>query len=171
LIDAPRVRAGVGVALLGATLATGCSASTDVPGAEERAAATVTSTPVAPTDPAAYAADLFRLTNELRASEGLPTLAGSACAEEVAVERATALVGEPGLLHEPMDDVLARCAPSTRAAENLGRTEATPAELVTAWEGSPGHLANLLSETESLLGIGCVPDGAEMLCSQVFLGP
>jgi uncharacterized protein YkwD len=171
LIDTPRarVRTVAGVALICAALVTGCGRSPAVPGTAD--GATTAASPAAPTDPESYAAELFRLTNELRAREGLPLLAGSTCAEDVAVERASALIGAESLEHAPMDDVLARCAPSTHAAENLGRAEATPAEVVTAWEGSFGHLENLLSETASSLGVGCVPDGAELLCSQIFLGP
>jgi uncharacterized protein YkwD len=101
----------------------------------------------------------------------VPALTASACAEGAAVPRAQALVGAAGLEHAPMDDVLARCAPSTTAAENLSRAAATPAEVVDAWLGSYGHRENLLSPTLTDVGVACVRDDAAMLCSQVFLGP
>jgi uncharacterized protein YkwD len=36
---------------------------------------------------------------------------------------------------------------------------------------SPGHRSNLLDPELSDVGVGCLRDGARMLCSQVFLGP
>jgi uncharacterized protein YkwD len=70
-----------------------------------------------------------------------------------------------------MDPVLAACAPSTSAAENLSRAAATPAEIVEAWLGSYGHRQNLLDPTLTDTGVACVRDDDAMLCSQIFLGP
>ena len=156
-----------------AALATACSSAPGVPGTPGAAPATASPAPGTPTarDPQRYAAELFRLTNEARAAEGLPALEPSTCADDVARERATAIGPGGPLDHAPMDDVLAQCAPSTEAAENLMRADASPADVVDAWMGSPGHRANLLSESVSRLGVGCVPDGSTLLCSQVFLGP
>jgi len=87
------------------------------------------------------------------------------------VERAEALVGEEELEHAPLAPVIESCAPLTTAAENLVNSTAAPAEVVEAWLGSPGHRANIVDPALTELGIGCVPDGAKLLCSQVFLGP
>jgi len=121
-------------------------------------------------DPAQYAADLVVETNRVRADEGLATLTVSSCATTAGVERARDLVGEE-LEHAPMGSVLEECAPSTTVAENLARAAATPHDVVEAWLGSPGHRANLLDPSLDQVGIGCLLDGEEMLCSQVFLGP
>ncbi len=133
------------------------------------------STPSAPSaslpDPGRYAAELVAGTNAARAAAGLPALAASACATDVAAPRAQALVGGDGLTHAPLTDALAACAPRTTAAENLSRTDAPAADVVTAWLGSPGHRANLLDPALTELGVACVPDGVALLCSQVFLGP
>lgn len=121
--------------------------------------------------PDAYAAELVALTNEVRAEEGLPELAGSDCAREAGLERAAALVGEEELTHAPLAPVIAACEPLTTAAENLVNSTASPTEVVEAWLGSPGHRSNIVDPALTEIGIGCVPDGEKLLCSQVFLGP
>ena len=122
-------------------------------------------------DPAGYAAELVVETNAARADEGLPALALSDCAAAEAGERAAALAGGKELEHAPMTSVIADCAPASVAAENLARAAATPHDVVEAWLGSPGHRANLLDPELDQVGIGCLLDGEEMLCSQVFLAP
>ncbi len=87
------------------------------------------------------------------------------------MERAEALVGEEKLEHAPLAPVIEYCAPLTTAAENLVNSTATPAGVVDAWLGSPGHRANIVDAELTQIGIGCVPDGLNVLCSQVFLGP
>ena len=122
-------------------------------------------------DPREYAAQLVSETNAARADEDVPALVVSDCAAVEAGERAAALAGGKELAHAPMGPVLEGCAPSTVAAENLARAAATPHDVVEAWLGSPGHRANLLDPDLDQVGIGCLLDGGEMLCSQVFLGP
>ncbi len=127
--------------------------------------------PTATSDPAAYADELTELTNEARDEEGLPGLEYSDCAREAALERAQALVGQEELVHAPLKPVIDRCAPVTTAAENLVNSTARPMDVVEAWLGSPGHRANIIDPDLTEIGIGCVPDGVKLLCSQVFLGP
>ena len=67
--------------------------------------------------------------------------------------------------------MIAACAPSTTAAENLSQAAASPAAVINAWMHSPGHRSNLLDPTLTQIGVACVLDGTLMLCSQVFLGP
>lgn len=146
------------------------SASPDAGSADAGAVATLE-----PTDPREYAALVVEETNALRAAEGAGELATDACAEEAASARAAALVGAEDLEHAPLDDVIATCGPpGGAAAENLSRAAATPAAVVEAWDGSPGHRANLVDPDLTAVGVGCVLDDgrdpAEMLCAQVFLG-
>jgi uncharacterized protein YkwD len=121
-------------------------------------------------DPEAYAAELVVETNAARADEDLPALTVSDCATTEALDRAEALEGGKELEHASMTPVLDACAPASIAAENLVRAAATPHDVVDAWLGSSGHRANLLDPTLQQVGIGCLLDGDEMLCSQVFLG-
>lgn len=131
-------------------------------------------TDAAPDDAASYADAIVAATNQARSARGLAELTPSACATEQALGRAKALVGA-ALEHAPLTGVISACSPPAgMAAENLSRAAARPADVVTAWLGSPGHANNLLSPQLTQLGVGCVPeeDGGqrEMLCSQVFLG-
>ena len=125
---------------------------------------------VAEGDPSRYAAQLVDETNDARAEHDLPALAVSDCAAAAGGERAAALIGGEELEHAPMGSVIAQCTPYTVAAENLVRAAATPDDVVEAWLESPGHRANLLDRDLEQVGIGCLLDGDEMLCSQVFLG-
>ncbi|MEZ0446845.1 CAP domain-containing protein [Cellulomonas sp. ICMP 17802] len=121
-------------------------------------------------DPQEYAAQLVTETNAARKDEGLPALTVSSCAAGEADQRAKALVGQQ-LEHASLTPVLEACPPSTVAAENLSRAAATPHDVADAWLASAGHRANLLDPALDQVGIGCLLDDGEMLCSQVFLGP
>jgi uncharacterized protein YkwD len=124
-----------------------------------------------PTDPLAYAALIVRETNDARVTNHLPKLGSSTCAQDAALQRAKDLIGNPKLTHAPLDGVISDCKPATIAAENLSKAAASPAAVINAWMHSPGHRSNLLDPTLTQIGVGCVPDGTSMLCSQVFLGP
>jgi len=93
------------------------------------------------------------------------------CAQDAAQKRAKALIGKAELTHALLSGVIAGCASGTTAAENLSKAAATPAAVIDAWMGSPGHRSNLLDPALTEIGVGCVLDGKSMLCSQVFLGP
>ncbi|WP_341359241.1 CAP domain-containing protein [Georgenia sp. M64] len=167
------MRTGVLAAALGALLA-GCSGVTSSPApaasatADSPASATADSPASATADPAAYAEDLFARTNDERAGLDLEPLEPSECAQQAATQRAEALVGGDELVHAPMQSLLEECGVD-RAAENLVRSDATAEEVVAAWMDSPGHRNNIVDPDMTALGIGCVPDGAELLCSQIYL--
>lgn len=118
-----------------------------------------------------YATELVDLTNAARAERGLRPLDESPCARQAALGRAAALVGAEELEHAPLAPVIDACAPRTTAAENLVSSAAGPADVVDAWLGSAGHRANIVDPGLTELGIGCVRNDGELLCSQVFLGP
>ncbi|MFC7404625.1 CAP domain-containing protein [Georgenia alba] len=118
----------------------------------------------------AYADELFAETNAFRETEDRPPLERSDCAIRHARDRAEALTGGDALEHAPMNDVLDACDASW-SGENLVRSAAEPAEVVTAWSNSSGHRMNLLTTEAESLGVACVRDGEELLCSQVYLGP
>jgi uncharacterized protein YkwD len=124
-----------------------------------------------PSDPVDYADQIVQETNDVRDAHGLTVLDGSQCAQNAALQRASALVGNAELTHAPLAGVIARCKPATTAAENLSRAAASPKAVLDAWMGSPGHRSNLLDQGVTEIGVGCVVDGTGMLCSQVFLGP
>jgi uncharacterized protein YkwD len=150
---------------LGLLALSGCGTE---PTTTARPSPTLSASPIGPT---AYAAQIVRGTNEVRAASHLPQLSSSGCAQAAALKRASALIGKPGLTHAPLNGVIADCRPATIAAENLSKAAASPAAVMNAWMHSPGHKSNLLDPTLTQIGVGCVQDGASMLCSQVFLGP
>ncbi|MGV8965611.1 MAG: CAP domain-containing protein [Cellulomonas sp.] len=156
---------GVGLLVLSGCASGGASVAT--PSAMQTASATHT---LSPTDPVAYAAMLASETAAVRLAAGQSALLGSECAQAAALKRAADLVGAPELTHAPLTGVIAECGSVSVAAENLSRAPATPSDIVAAWMGSSGHRANLLDPELTQIGVGCVLDSGEMLCSQVFLG-
>jgi len=116
----------------------------------------------------AYAEQLSREANRVRAAEGLDELALSRCLARAATGRAEELVGGP-LEHRPLPDIADRCTDTGRLAENLVRSAATPGEVVAAWMGSTGHRNNLVDPAMLAVGTGCRRDGAELLCVQLYL--
>ncbi|RPF26296.1 CAP domain-containing protein [Georgenia muralis] len=160
----------VGLVTTVAILLIGCSAAPEssAPGTSATADRATDPPASATVDPAAYAEDLLIRTNDERTGLDLEPLEPSECAEQAATERAEALVGGGELVHAPMQSLLEECGVA-RAAENLVRSDATAAEVVAAWMDSPGHRNNIVDPDMTALGIGCVPDGTELLCSQIFL--
>lgn len=118
---------------------------------------------------AAYAARVRAASDDARAAQGLPRFADAACATPVALDRATALVGKP-LAHAPLDAVWAACPGSSVVGENLSRAGVEPAGVVAAWMASAGHRANLLDPAFTGMVVECVHDGAQIVCSQLFVG-
>ena len=118
--------------------------------------------------PADYAEALAEATNQTRTAEGLDAVGRSACAARAARERAAELVGQD-LEHRPLTDVTRACAPGGRISENLVDSAADPDAVVEAWMRSPGHRNNIVDPAQVEMGIGCVPSGDGVLCSQLFL--
>ncbi|MCK6210818.1 CAP domain-containing protein [Georgenia sp. EYE_87] len=108
-------------------------------------------------------------TNDFREAEGLPPFTESTCAEAAALTRAAALIGAAELSHAPMKPVLDSCDVNL-SAENLANSSASPREVVAAWIESPGHRNNMVDASLQKLGVGCVQNGDDMLCAQIFLG-
>lgn len=165
---------GAVLAVVALVLALGRSGG-GTPAPDGSPAVTPASTPagwdVTEIDLAAYAQGLADATNAARSAEGLDPLTDSSCAREGAAGRVRELVGDHALEHAPLAPVISACAPSTTAAENLSRAAAQPLAVVEAWLGSPGHRANVLDGTLEELGVACLRDGDQVLCSAVFLGP
>jgi uncharacterized protein YkwD len=58
-----------------------------------------------------------------------------------------------------------------RSSQGLTDPQAIAAQMMKDWEGSPTHRDNLLSKKFTQLGVGCVTDGFQIFCTQVFSGP
>ncbi|MFS0703547.1 CAP domain-containing protein [Cellulomonas sp. 179-A 9B4 NHS] len=164
------VAAVLGVGAVVATLGPGGGAGAPGTGPDAPTAtspAVVDLSRVAPDD---YARDLLAATTAEREAAGLPAWGEATCAADAAAARAADLVGQD-LEHAPLDDVLAACAPRSVAAENLSRAAVDPADVATAWMGSPGHRANVVDPGLEDAVTACVRDGEQMLCTLVLVGP
>ena len=132
-------------------------------------------------DAASFAQALFEKTNAAREEAGLPRLAWSECAKDLALPRARHTLPQDVLSHEPL---VPSCEGFDYLGENLSRAHSTPAQVITAWLDSPGHRQNLLDPAFTEVGVGCLPYEAAnpsipasgssevggMACSEVFLG-
>jgi len=114
------------------------------------------------------ATQLEQAVNVARRDAGIAELQHDGCAERVAADRAETLVGVDELIHDDLDDVLSECGVA-RAGENLARSDHPAPEVVDAWLASPGHASNILDAGFDRGAVACVPDGDELLCSQIFL--
>ncbi|MFC8190321.1 CAP domain-containing protein [Cellulomonas sp. NPDC057328] len=148
----------------------GSSAGSTGPGADAPSATTPAVVDLGGVAPDDYARDLLAATAAEREAAGLPAWGGATCAADAAAARAADLVGQD-LEHAPLDDVLAACAPRSVAAENLSRAAVAPADVATAWMGSPGHRANVVDPGLEDAVTACVRDGEQMLCTLVLVGP
>lgn len=124
-------------------------------------------------DAVQYAAALEEAVNAHRTANGLPALAHDACAYDVALERAGALVGQE-LAHAPLGPIFESC-PTSAVAENLAKGAWAPPEAAQGWMDSEGHRANILNGDLTRGAVACVPDGGDpaapvMICAHVFLG-
>jgi uncharacterized protein YkwD len=124
-------------------------------------------------DSVQYAAALEDAVNGHRTANGLPALTHDACAYDVALERAQALIGQE-LAHAPLEPIFETC-PTMAVAENLAKGGWSPAEAAQGWMDSEGHRANILNGDLTRGAIACVPDGGDpaapvMICAHVFLG-
>lgn len=125
------------------------------------------------TDAVQYAAALEDAVNGHRTANGLAALAHDACAYDVALERAEALIGKE-LAHAPLEPIFETC-PTSAVAENLAKGGWSPPEAAQGWMDSEGHRANILNGDLTRGAVACVPDGGDpaapvMICAHVFLG-
>lgn len=125
------------------------------------------------TDAEQYSAALEDAVNGHRTANGLPALTHDACAYDVALERAQALIGLE-LAHAPLEPIFETC-PTMAVAENLAKGGWSPAEAAQGWMDSEGHRANILNGDLTRGAVACVPDGGDpaapvMICAHVFLG-
>ena len=105
-----------------------------------------------------YAAQVVSLVNAERAKNGLPALTVSTKVQQAAQTRAGEL--KSSFSHTRPSG--ASCFTAlreagvsyTRAGENIAYGQNTPAAVVQAWLGSPGHRANILSRDFTTIGVG-----------------
>lgn len=93
---------------------------------------------------------MFDAVNQLRSSQGLPTLASSEPLDNRAQWWASMLAAEGGLRHSNLRELQ---VPFSRAGENVGR--GPNIELIQGWlVGSRSHYANMVDPLFTHVGIG-----------------
>jgi uncharacterized protein YkwD len=121
-----------------------------------------------PSAPAGYENSLLREINQVRAENSLPALRSSAPLAQAAEFHSKTMAARGFFAHESADGSpfwkrVERFYPSRgfrywSAGENLayGSPNMSADGAVRAWMGSPGHRANMLSETWSEIGVGAL---------------
>jgi uncharacterized protein YkwD len=125
-------------------------------------------------DPAQFADEVFRLTNDARAANGLP-----AFRRDARLDRAAAAfseyMGKAGFFEHVGPDgvdvpqrVTAQGYRGITWGENIAWGYRTPREVVDGWLASAGHRANLLSPRFHDLGVGIAIVGGRTYMTQDF---
>jgi hypothetical protein len=134
---------------------------------------TVSSTTAQDTGSASdYIAEVVRLVNVERAAYGLSPLTSDDKLTQAAAVRASEL---PSLFDHTRPDgtscftaLQAVGASYSSAGENIASGQPTPAAVVESWMNSPGHRANILSESFARIGVGYVQSGGTAYWVQLF---
>jgi hypothetical protein len=118
-----------------------------------------------------YEADIATATNAERTSRGLVALRPQACVDSYAAAQARRMAEEQRMYHQELGPLLEACR-LRAVGENVAVGYPTGAAVTAAWMASPGHRANLLKPTSTLLGVGAAqgPDG-RWYAAQVFGTP
>ena len=139
--------------------------------------ATACATPASPTEvvepapgggPSAIASTLVQMTNAERSNAGLPTLRASSRLMEAAQLHADQMARLGRLEHvlsgsqypRPEDRLAAAGYQWSSYAENIAMGQSTAAAAMDSWMHSSGHRANILSTSNTEIGIGFVRDSA-----------
>lgn len=108
------------------------------------------------------------LTNQERASAGLPPLKANPLLDQAATSHSLAMAVADFFDHinpftgtDPGDRVLEAGYGFSGVAENIAEGPGTADEVVQGWMNSPGHRANILDPSYREIGTGYVFDGAD----------
>jgi len=127
--------------------------------------------------PTATAAQVLQATNKLRQAKGLPALRLSPELTLAAEAHACDMARKDFFSHTGSDgsDIRRRI---TRAgyrgclfAENIAWGYTTVQRAMTGWEGSPGHLQNMLHPRVKEMGLALALDGPKPYWSMVLASP
>ncbi|XVV11173.1 CAP domain-containing protein [Actinoplanes sp. CA-131856] len=115
----------------------------------------------APTTPAAYEAEVVKLTNAQRVKNGCKALRTDARLTTAARAHSTDMVKKNFFSHTGSDgsnfvtrEVRAGYPRNGAAAENIAWGYRTPQQVVTGWMNSTGHRKNILNCANTAVGVG-----------------
>jgi len=128
--------------------------------------------------------EVWRLTNVERTKNGLPALIYDDGLASLARWHSTNMKDLGFFAHrDPWGDEVAERKSKyypqlivSSVGENLGkftnsRQVFTPQEIVQGWMNSPSHRDNILDRSYTHLGVGIIPNGADMYATQNFAAP
>ncbi|WP_371407258.1 CAP domain-containing protein [Kribbella sp. NBC_00662] len=122
---------------------------------------TATPKPTATTKPSGgSAAQVLALTNQERAKAGCGPLRTNSALTKAAQAHASDMVDEHYFAHDsldgrsPFDRMKAAGFKGGAMAENIAVGYSSPSAVVTGWMNSPGHRANILNCSYTMIGIG-----------------
>lgn len=98
---------------------------------------------------------VLELTNAERAKEGLNPLKANECLQGFGDKWAASMAASKNMSHQSLDPIMSGCKLSS-AAENVAAGQTSPEEVVKAWMNSPGHRANIMNPSTTMIGIGMV---------------
>lgn len=160
--------AGAAPAAVAADPATGTLEDAAAPAAMFAPGAEVAAVVAAP-DVEAAEQTILQRTNQLRAAEGTAALVRDAAIDAVAEAWAGHMATTGDFRHNP--DFFRQIPPGWRTAgENIAMNSSDPAALITQWESSPGHRANLVNPAFDRIGIAVVEHGGLYYGVQVLGG-
>ena len=108
--------------------------------------------------------DLYLLINQERKQAGVEELSMNDTLNRLAQIKAKDLAANAYLAHtsptfgSPFEMIRNEGMQYTAAAENIGRGQATAADIVSAWMASTGHQENILNPHYTQTGIGYATD-------------
>jgi uncharacterized protein YkwD len=115
---------------------------------------------------ASFAAEVVRLTNEQRLSNGCKALTVNAVLTDVAQAHSQDMADNNYFSHQtqdgksPFDRMSAAGYTYSLAAENIAAGQPTPAAVVQAWMKSPGHRDNIVNCGLREIGVGYATGGS-----------
>ena len=121
-----------------------------------------------------YEAEVVRLVNQHRASNGLPALKSNWELSRVARYKSQDMADRGYFSHNsptygtPFQMLTAFGLSYRTAGENIAYGQRTPKQVVDGWMNSPGHRANILNPSYTQLGVGYVSGGNYW--TQLFIG-
>ena len=130
--------------------------------------------PTVNTSVVAYEAEVVRLVNEIRVSNGLSALTHNWELSRVARYKSQDMKNLGYFSHtsptygSPFNMMKNFGITYKTAGENIAKGYATPKQVVDAWMNSPGHRANILNSSFTEIGVGYVSSGNYW--TQMFIG-
>ena len=129
-------------------------------------------------------AEVFRLTNKARATNGLPVLGAEPKLREIAWGHSADMLANDYFAHEDESGCSSSCRatsagyPWRAIGENIYMMsgykltpEKTAQMIVDGWMNSPGHRKNILGESFTVSGVGVVHDGTSVYVTALYANP